>query len=90
MAKFGFITDNKQFLIFLTSSEGYETAPIRFMSFYSPSFEVRDDKFKFFENGVFKKSVNFSEIDYIGETTPEDALSAIGLLLAQIELTRTT
>lgn len=90
MAKFNFKIENKQFSIILSSSEGYETAPIRLITFFSPSFEVRDDKFKFFESGVFKKSVSFNEIDKIEGVKPSDVIDAITRLYESIELTKIT
>lgn len=90
MAKFNFNTDKKQFAILLSSSEGYETAPIRLITFFSPSFEVRDDKFKFFESGVFKKSVSFNEINEIEGEQPGDVIDAITRLYESIEQTKIT
>lgn len=73
----------------LDPTEDYEN-PFRVMTFLSPTMEVKGNQFKFFENGVYKRTTNLNEIRTIGETVPEDAEDALNLLLAEIELINTT
>ena len=65
MAKFKFETIDKQFIISLVSTEDYENT-IGLITFLSPTFEVNGNKFKFFENGIYKKSINFNYFESIG------------------------
>lgn len=83
MAKFKFETLDKQFIISLVSTEDYEN-PISLITFLSPTFEVKGNNFKFFENGIYKKSINFNDFELIASDHPSDLQEAISMLRSQI------
>lgn len=87
MAKFNFVTIDKQFIISLVSTEDYEN-PISLITFLSPTFEVKGNNFKFFENGIYKKSINFNDFELIGDVYYSDLQEAIDNLRKEILKTK--
>jgi hypothetical protein len=69
-----------QLLISYNPIEGDEIT-LNVLSLKSPSIEVKGKQFKFFESGIYKKTLNFNQIDTIGDSEPSDETDATEKIL---------
>jgi hypothetical protein len=83
MGTFSIFSAGNQLIIDYSPSEGDENG-INVMTFFSPSLEVKGNLFKFFENGVYKKALNFNQIANIGDAPADDVMDAVEKIVALI------
>ena len=80
MGTFSIIGYGNQLIIDYNATEGDEIT-LNQLTFKSPSVEVKGNQFKFFECGIYKKALNFNQIDSIGEDEPTDASDALNKII---------
>jgi hypothetical protein len=80
MGTFKIVGYGNQLIIGYKATEGDEIT-LNQLTFKSPSIEVKGNQFKFFECGIYKKALNFNQIDSIGEENPTDADDALNKII---------
>jgi hypothetical protein len=83
MGTFSIIGYGNQLIIDYNATEGDEIT-LNQLTFKSPSVEVKGNQFKFFECGIYKKALNFNQIDSIEGTEPTDASDALNKIIELI------
>ena len=71
------IFSNVNQLIISYQSEVEDDDEVNLMTFMSPSLEVKNGLFKFFENGVYKKTIPFAQLGDIVDAPADDILDAV-------------
>ena len=88
MGTFKIVGYGNQLIIGYNATEGDEIT-LNQLTFKSPSIEVKGNQFKFFECGIYKKALNFNQIDSIGEENPTDADDALNKIIDLIAKLKT-
>jgi hypothetical protein len=71
------ITSNVNQLIVSYQSGIEDDDEVNLMTFINPSLEVKNGLFKFFESGVYKKTIAFAQLGDIVDVRADDVLDAV-------------